>query len=598
MGAWPACPFVRIVYPLFFLALASTVSSACTPPPQEGGEETQHSVIPVDANWSGVRPWQIDISDDGQYVVYQANRGDGWKLFVHRMGDPEAREVSGLGDTPYFAHISPNNEWLFFGKKAWMWKAPLFGGEMTKIWGGNPWIVAETDSTIIARIGNTLRRVRTDGSFEFEELAGLETTSGATTYHRPALLPDGKGALVSVGFGTGLENRQIGIISFSDGQLTTIPEHGINPRYSESGHILYTDGSTLKAIPFDLESLQATGEPATIIEGVHVLSNLASEFDISKNGVLVYVPGPYQAGQNLSRTLVWVDRDGNETLFDTMEKAFGVVRISPNRVYVAAEAGVNLYVFSRRSGIWNRIAATSVTEGAPVWAHDSRSLFYTRGGALGRQPVDEYGEWGEWQEILPAESRFWATSLSEDGDRILGTAVVQTPEQWQMASASTAGSGGLEPMLSGDGLTRRNPVVSPDGRWLAFVEKEGGLDRIYVQPYPDGGEAVLVSEGAVGEAAEPEWGRRADELFYRDASHIVSVRLETTPELRVLGRTPLFSVEPYYKYLNTFATVYDYDPATDRFLMVKWSIPWPPGTDIHVVEDAFEMLNRLAPAGG
>jgi hypothetical protein len=141
-------------------------------------------------------------------------------------------------------------------------------------------------------------------------------------------------------------------------------------------------------------------------------------------------------------------------------------------------------------------------------------------------------------------------------------------------------------------------MISPDGAWMAFVEKVGGLDRIYVQPYPEGGEAVFVSEGAVGEAAEPVWGRDATELFFRDASHLVSVHLETALALRVRGTTRLFPIKGYARYLNTFATVYDYDVATDRFLMVKWARPQLPGTDIHVVENAFELLNRLAPAGG
>ena len=43
------------------------------------------------------------------------------------------------------------------------------------------------------------------------------------------------------------------------------------------------------------------------------------------------------------------------------------------------------------------------------------------------------------------------------------------------------------------------------------------------------------------------------------------------------------------------AAVYDYDSATDRFLMMRVSIPGRPGTDIQVVENAFDLLKRLAP---
>lgn len=555
----------------------------------------QTGVIPVGSVWPGARPSQLAISQDGQYVVYQANKGEGWKLFVHRLGDREGKEVIGLGDSPYFGYISPNNEWLLFGKKAWMWKAPLYGGDLIRVQGANPWLIWDTNNTFVAKFGNTLRRVKADGSEEYEEIFSLETTSGVTGFHRPSMLPDGKGALVSVWYGEGGSNNGIGVISFSDKKLTIIPEPGINPRYSESGHILYTQGNTLKAIPFDLDALQASGDPATVVEGVHVMINLASQFDISKNGILAYIPGPSEADRWMPRTLVWVDREGRESPFDTIERNFYIVRMSPNGRYVAAESGSVLFIFDRLPGTWTLLARGGGNNGAPVWAHDSRALYYTKAGALGRQAVDEDGKWAEWEEILPAKVRFWGNSLSKDGAQILGTVVVSEPEQIQMASAPTKGEKKFEPIIAGDGITRRNPEVSPDGKWLAFVEKNGGLDQVYVQPYPNGGDKVLVSEGANGEAAEPAWGADEKELFYRDAANMVSVKLETVPTLRVVDRTRLFAIRTYARQLNTWGTVHDYDPSTDRFLMVKWSLPDLPAADIHVIRNAFELLNRIAP---
>jgi hypothetical protein len=584
-------PVFSLVVLLFFVIGCQQTEKAATKSDQE-----QSDIIAVGSVWPGARPYQLAISQDGQYVVYAANKGDGRKLYVHRFGEREGREVPGLGDNPYFGHISPNNEWLLFGKKAWMWKAPLYGGDLIKVQGGNPWLIWDTDSTFVANFGNTLRRVKADGSQEYEEVFKLETTSGVTGFSRPSMLPEGKGALVSVWYGERGSKNGIGVITFSDKKLTIIEERAINPRYSESGHILYTQGSTLKAIPFDLDSLQATGDPATVVEGVHIYSNLASQFDISKNGTLVYIPGPCQIDRWMPKTLVWVDREGKESPFNTMERDFGCVRISPSWRYVAAEAGsAALFVFDRLSGTWTRLATGSGTKGAPVWAQDSGSLFYTRMGALGRQRVDEDGKWGEWEELIPAEARFWGNSLSKDGSQILGTMIVSDPEQWQMGSASTKGAKKAEPIVGGNGITRRNPEVSPDGNWLAYVEKNRGLDQVYVQAYPDRGNRVLVSEGAIGEAAEPAWGADETELFYRDAANMVSVRLETTPMLRVKDVTRLFAIRFYAQHLNTWATVHDYDPGTDRFLMVKWSLPELPPTDIHVIKNAFELLNRIAP---
>jgi hypothetical protein len=153
----------------------------------------------------------------------------------------------------------------------------------------------------------------------------------------------------------------------------------------------------------------------------------------------------------------------------------------------------------------------------------------------------------------------------------------------------------VEGLLEDSGKYRYAPVVSPDGQWLAYVERNSGLDRVYVEPMAGDGSRVLVSEGAIGEAAVPVWGRSSEELFYRDAAHLVSVQLEMAPTLRVRSATPLFEVRPYFRILDPFIPTYDYDPTTDRFLMVRYALPDPPAADIQVIENAFELLDRLAP---
>ncbi|MDH5234762.1 MAG: hypothetical protein OEW77_07350 [Gemmatimonadota bacterium] len=77
---------------------------------------------------------------------------------------------------------------------------------------------------------------------------------------------------------------------------------------------------------------------------------------------------------------------------------------------------------------------------------------------------------------------------------------------------------------------------------------------------------------------------------------MVSVQLEAAPTLRVQRTTALFQVTEHFQYLNTFAAVDDYDPGTDRFLMSRSAIPNLPGTDIQVIENAFDLLQRLAPS--
>ena len=60
--------------------------------------------------------------------------------------------------------------------------------------------------------------------------------------------------------------------------------------------------------------------------------------------------------------------------------------------------------------------------------------------------------------------------------------------------------------------TDRNPVVSPDGRWLAFESIRTGRVEIYVSPFPDlnsGAQQVTTTGGTM-----PVWSRDQKQLYY------------------------------------------------------------------------------------
>src|SRR5690606_12562199 len=115
------------------------------------------------------------------------------------------------------------------------------------------------------------------------------------------------------------------------------------------------------------------------------------------------------------------------------------------------------------------------------------------------------------------------------------------------------------------GTNREPPVLSPDGRWLAYVSPLGGREDVYVSPYPDltsGRVQVSASGGGA-----PRWNRQGGELFYvNDAGAIVSVRFATTDGFRILSTEELFTPSGFR---GGDGRVY-YDPAPDgqRFLMV------------------------------
>jgi Tol biopolymer transport system component len=64
----------------------------------------------------------------------------------------------------------------------------------------------------------------------------------------------------------------------------------------------------------------------------------------------------------------------------------------------------------------------------------------------------------------------------------------------------------------------REPMFSPDGRWLAYYSNESGRNEVYVRPFPGpGGKWQISSRGGT----YPTWSRTKHELFYTVSGQIM-----------------------------------------------------------------------------
>ena len=84
----------------------------------------------------------------------------------------------------------------------------------------------------------------------------------------------------------------------------------------------------MRAVPFDATSLEVTGNPVPLVEGVRVKGTGAANFSISDNGTLVFAEGG--AGGRSQRSLVWVDRDGHEEPIPIPPRTYLYPRVSPD----------------------------------------------------------------------------------------------------------------------------------------------------------------------------------------------------------------------------------------------------------------------------
>lgn len=70
---------------------------------------------------------------------------------------------------------------------------------------------------------------------------------------------------------TNASDARIVVRSLQTGQQRDIAGGGAtSPKYSPTGHLIYAQGSTLMAVPFDAQQLQAKGAAVPVLEGVAV----------------------------------------------------------------------------------------------------------------------------------------------------------------------------------------------------------------------------------------------------------------------------------------------------------------------------------------
>jgi serine/threonine-protein kinase len=112
------------------------------------------------------------------------------------------------------------------------------------------------------------------------------------------------------------------------------------------------------------------------------------------------------------------------------------------------------------------------------------------------------------------------------------------------------------------------PALSPDGRWIAYVSVESGLEEVYVRPFPDAGRARWQVSTAGG--TQPVWAHAGRELFYVDrADSLVAASISGTTDFQVGARRALFSTRPFV--LLPFHQSYAVSPDDRSFVMLRRS---------------------------
>ncbi|MDX1501037.1 MAG: protein kinase [Thermoanaerobaculia bacterium] len=520
----------------------------------------------------------LAISADGRTVAYVLEKGTTTQLYVKGPTDLEARPVPGTrgARTPAF---SPDGQWVAFiaEDENKLKKVGLRGGEpITLCDAESPYGVtwSSEDSIVFTSSYSGLLRVSADGG------TPQRVTSQGNEHHQwPASLPGEEAVLFArVPAGWDFDNASIAVVPAAGGAPEVVLESAYYPRYAPTGHLVFVQGDTVLAAPFDARSQRVTGPAKVVLEGVWTSSWTGyADFAFSDSGTLVYVSG----GPDPTRAmLVSVNRSGHPTPLLEQRQPYRVPRFSPDGgwlVFAIAARGVDLWSYDLGRRSLDRLTDSAGWDGYPVWQPGRQAIAFSsyREGlaALYRKDLLTEG----LERLVTSEHANYPGSWSPDGNLL---AYWQDHPQtgldlWVYSSEAQS----ARPLLR----TQHNewqPEFSPDGRYIAYVSDETG-DRfeVHVRPYPGMSPALKISTSG---GLSPRWRGDGRELFYLVDDRVMVVEL-SGPDTLTAGPPRELFAGPYGRY---------FDVATDgrSFLMIQEMSPSDPPMRINLVTDWFEEL--------
>jgi serine/threonine-protein kinase len=327
---------------------------------------------------------------------------------------------------------------------------------------------------------------------------------------------------------------------------------GYAARYVPSGHIAYLHEDALFVVPFDLERLETTGTPTQVIG--HIADNAGSagaQFSVSPSGALVYLVG----GQSTNTVpLVWVDSK-EKTEVMRAPGLYLAPRFSPDgrrlALQVFAQGGSKIWIYDWQRDVMSRLTDEMGDERDPLWSPDGqRIVFSSDREEAGRshlyvKRVDSTVPAEQLTDVVRSE-REYAGSWLPDGKTIAVSAIRPKGSPWDIIAVQVDRDSGNtarpEPktILSAS-YGHYDPVISPNGKWLAYESLETGRREVYVRRFPelDHKEQISLAGGMI-----PIWSRAHNELFYRSSDGIMVVSYAPSAAEFNAGKPRVWSREP------------------------------------------------------
>ena len=520
------------------------------------------------------------LSPDGRRIVFRA-RELGSQLFLRDLSGFDIKPLAhtDVATTPFF---SPDGRWIGFwrAEDRLLWKLPSAGGSAIEI--------GSTNVPMIA-LWRPNDEIVFDTAFPKKELWSIQAGGGTPQPIAVRDRADDEGiSLRALGPGTDelllasttSAGTWLDVLSRSTGKRRRLLRGGSNAPalFTKTGHLVYSDGDTLFAVPVD-ERSTPVAPSVPILHGIdHYWGHANVAF--AENGTVVFLP--VESIQEAE--IAWLDRQGKATPVPGGTGPFGGVALSPD----GTQAAVTVTAECPKCEVWilnlargtKRLLRSEGSSSDPIWSRDGAFVTYvsTQGDAerLYRTRADGAGG---TQMLARVQGFPVMGDWSPDGQTLLFTEYAGRGDSdiWMYSRGKVS-------TLVESRFNESAATFSRDGRIIAFEADDGGVSHIYVQPFPGPGPRTTVSSE---EGDSPRWSADGRQLLYWSGPRLMEVEVHTRPVVQV-GQSRIILED------RSRRGHIDVAPDGQRFLTFT---PRSVGraAELRLILNGFEELERRAP---
>jgi serine/threonine-protein kinase len=356
----------------------------------------------------------------------------------------------------------------------------------------------------------------------------------------------------------------------------------------------------LLAVPFDPERLEITGAVVPVAEKILENPRIgAGQYAISKDGLLVYIPGGVTYGEH---ELVFVDKTGGAKPLTANKRPYEDFTISPDGKYIAATiegAVTNTWIHDIARDTETRFNF-GIENRDPAWSVDGKHIAYSgyKDGkyAVFWKPLD--GSTPE-EPLILSDKNVDAWFFSPDGGTLL-YAVYQFDGEQNIGALPLQDREHAR-MIFPEQYMVEWAILSPDGKWIAYDSSESGRPEVYVSPYPAMAPRERISTDG---GLHPLWAPDGRQLYYRTGAspeeleqrvlaqktRVMAVSIETKPGFKA-GRPRMLFEGPYFESGHDIAIT----PDGKGFILIRETDSQTAPKEIEAVVNWSEELKHRVP---